>query len=73
MYRFNVNSILYFNASQGGDVLGQNFRVNIADYEDGVVVVLKLIDGEFVFSASSPDIARSVFRKEDQQAILRNQ
>ena len=54
-------------------MLGQNFRVNIADYEDGVVVVLKLIDGEFVFSASSPDIARSVFRKEDQQAILRNQ
>ena len=51
---------------------GQNFRVNMADYEEGLVVVVKYIDGDFVFSAASPDLARSVFRKEDQQAILKS-
>ena len=66
-----MNSVLYFNASQGGDVQGQNFRINVAEFDEGVVVVVKVIDGEFVFSASSPEIARSIFRKEDQQALLR--
>ena len=70
VYRFNVTSNIYFNAGSGGDVQGENFRVNMADFEDGVVVVVKFIDDEFVFSAASPDIARSIFRKEDQQAIL---
>ena len=71
VYQFKVSSILYFNAGRRGDVQGQNFRVNIGDYEDGLVVVVKYIDGEFVFSAAYPDMARSIFRKEDQQAILK--
>ena len=71
-YRFNVTSNVYFNAGYRGDVQGQNFRVNIADFEDGVVVVVKYIDEEFIFSAASPDIARSMFRKEDQHALLTN-
>lgn len=49
---------------------GQNFRVNVADFEDGAVVVVKFIDDEFIFSAAAPDVARSIFRREDQQALL---
>lgn len=71
VYRFNISSVVYFNAGTRGDVQGQNFRVNIAEYEEGLVVVVKYIDGEFVFSAAHPDMARSIFRKEDQQALLR--
>ena len=70
IYRFSVTANVFFNAGYGGDVQGQNFRVNIADFEDGVVVVVKCIDDEFVFTAASPDIARSMFRKEDQHALL---
>lgn len=70
IYRFSVTSNIYFNAGYGGDVQGQNFRVNVADFEDGAVVVVKFIDDEFIFSAASPDVARSIFRREDQQALL---
>ena len=61
---------IYFNAGVGGDIQGQNFRVNVSEFEEGVVVVVKYIEDEFIFAAASPDIARSIFRKEDQQAIL---
>ena len=47
----------------------QNFRVNMADYKEGVVVTVKQERGEFIFSAASPDMARAIFRKEDHQAL----
>lgn len=71
VYRFNISSIVYFNAGRRGDVQGQNYRVNMAEFEEGLVVVVKVIDGEFVFSAAVPDMARSIFRKEDQQTLSR--
>ena len=70
VYRFNVSSVLYFNAGTRGDIQGQNFRINMAEFEEGLEVVVKYVQGEFVFSASHPDMARSIFRREDQQALV---
>lgn len=69
VYRFNVSTMLYFNAGTGGDVQGQNFRINVAEFDDGLVITVKYVQGEFVFSAAHPEMARAIFRKEDLQAL----
>ena len=72
VYRFTISSTVYFNTGTRGDVHGQNFRLNIAEFAEGVVVLVREKAGrEMVFSAMAPEVARSEFKKEDQAALTR--
>ena len=69
VYRFNVSSVLYFNAGTRGDIQGQNFRINMAEFEEGLGGG-QVCAGRVCVLCFPPDMARSIFRREDQQALV---